>query len=51
MCRSWQAQLSRRHEDLLVLLDSIRSSGGGAVKTLPSASLPAPSAVSMKMAM
>jgi hypothetical protein len=55
-CRAWQAQLSRRPEDLLVLLDSIRapgrSSGGGAMITFPSASLSAaPASGTMKLAM
>ena len=51
MCRSWQGQLSRRPEDLLVLLDSIRSTNGGLVKTVPSAALSAPASPTMKMAM
>jgi hypothetical protein len=45
-CRSWQAQLSRRPDDLLVLLDSIRSPACTAMITLPSsASLSAPPAM------
>jgi hypothetical protein len=56
-CRSWQAQLSRRPEDLLVLLDSIRApgragAGSGAMVTLPSPSLAAaPASGAMKLAM
>jgi len=45
-CRTWQAQLSRRSDDLLVLLDSIRSPACTAMITLPSsASLSAPPAM------
>jgi len=51
MCRSWQAQLSRQPEDLLVLLDSIRSTTGGLVKSTPSAALPVPAGPPLKMAM
>lgn len=43
--RCWQAQLSRRPEDLLVLLDSIRGPACAAILTLPSSSLSAPPAV------
>ena len=51
-CRAWQGQLSRRAEDLLVLLDSIRSPGSTAMVTFPSASLSAaPASPVMKMAM
>ena len=49
-CRAWQAQLSRRPEDLLVLLDSIRTTAFAAM--LPSASLSAPTALAgLKLAM
>jgi hypothetical protein len=51
MCRCWQGQLSRRPEDLLVLLDSIRSTTGGLVKATPSAALPVPAGTTLKMAM
>jgi len=51
-CRAWQGQLSRRAEDLLVLLDSIRSPACSAMVTFPSASLSAaPASPVMKMAM
>jgi hypothetical protein len=51
-CRSWQAQLSRRPEDLLVLLDSIRSPACTALIAAPSASFSAaPASGSLKLAM
>ncbi len=49
--RCWQAQLSRRPEDLLVLLDSIRSPACTAIITLPSAGLSAPSGPVLRLAM
>ena len=52
MCRCWQAQLSRRPQDLLVLLDSIRAPACTAMITLPaSASISAPGGAGVKMAM
>jgi hypothetical protein len=51
-CRTWSAQLSRRPDDLLVLLDSIRMPAGRGVLTLPSsAGLSAPGGATLKMAM
>lgn len=51
-CRCWQAQLSRRPDDLLVLLDSIRSPACTAIITLPtSAGLSAPAGTALRMAM
>jgi hypothetical protein len=41
-CKCYQAQLSRHPEDLLVLLDSVRSPAGRSVLALPSAALSAP---------
>ena len=41
-CKCYQAQLSRHPEDLLVLLDSVRSPGNRSVLALPSAALSAP---------
>ena len=49
-CRSWQLQLSRRPDDLLVLIDSIRSPACTAMITLPSAGFSsAPAAVRAAM--
>jgi len=51
-CRCWQAQLSRRADDLLVLLDSIRSPACTALVSAASAALaPAPASGALKLAM
>jgi hypothetical protein len=52
MCRTWSAQFSRRPEDLLVLLDSMRGPACTAMITLPkSAGLSAPAGAVVRMAM
>jgi hypothetical protein len=48
-CRSWQVQLSRRPDDLLVLIDSIRSPACTAMITLPSMGLSAAPAIRAAM--
>jgi hypothetical protein len=51
-CRCFQGQFSRRPEDLLVLLDSMRSADRAGTLALPrSAALSAPGAVGLRLAM